>query len=229
MFFGLSVICTLIIVIAVCNSEDHYHINRNTISIITILILFICLPQGVKAIGKTREYCVYSADVERRILTSPSKCVIEAKPISSSRFVYATTVNLDRYQFHNRVRSFYYGKEYVQALPVDLFYVIRDNSLLFDNLPYWFIPFVDVCDIDSVLCLKQNNDSNIIKRGIISLLICPTRTNSINCNYFDFEYRGVVFMAIPLRNDVSSIRNEYKNGDDISISVSNNTHLLSVQ
>ena len=197
-FFGLSVICTLIIVIAVCNSEDHYHFNRNAICIITILVLFICLPQGVKAICKTREYSVYSADVERRILTSPSKCVIEAKPITSSRFVYAAKIYANRYQFHNRVRSFYYHKNFVCAVPKQLYlsYIRQDAASIPEE--YWSFELGSIAkDIKSIRA-HRSQDLHLSRRQRIIRYLLGTLNKDLPIpDYAVLDYNSEPLLIIP--------------------------------
>lgn len=216
-FFGLSVICTLIFVIAVCNSEDHYHINRNTISLITILVLFICLPQGVKAIGKTREYSVYSADVERRILATHSKCVIEAKPISSSRFVYATTVNPNRYQWHNRVRAFYYKKDFVQALPEEL-YGLLSNKSSFGKTSFWYCTGLDGRSVKTVIYKTLADYSSLSRRQYIArYLLGYLSSEIVQQQWIDFENNGVEYIALPKFDSVEKIVVIMKNGSEYEL------------
>jgi hypothetical protein len=120
-FFGASVLALMLILYLLDNlwrkAPSRWCITMS------IIFLALCVPKALRAIQETNHYNMYNTQVESQILATPkSACVIHALSLPpESRFVYATFVDTDRYNFHNRVRAFYYNKDYVQALPEPLY------------------------------------------------------------------------------------------------------------
>ena len=205
-FFGLAVLGMMIIVFAVCNYSDHYEVNRIIGDIVVILILLLCLPQGANAINKAKEYNVYYADVEQRILSSPPKCVIKAMPVASSRFVYATTVESNRYQGHNRIRAFYYNKEYVQALPDNYMGLITEDSTVFRDYPFWFYTGLDGRKVKTVVYNMMYDYSTLPRRQyFVRYLLGYLNSKMVQQKWIDFENNGAEYIAFPKTDSVEKI------------------------
>lgn len=205
-FFGLAVLGMMIIVFAVCSYSDHYDVNRTICDIVVILILLLCLPQGTNAINNAKEYNVYSADVEQRILSSPPKCVIKAMPVASSRFVYATTVDSNRYQGHNRIRAFYYNKEYVQALPDNYMGLITEDSTVFRDYPFWFYTGLDGRRVKTVVYNMMYDYSTLPRRQyFVRYLLGYLNSTMVQQRWIDFENDGVEYIAFPKTDYVERI------------------------
>lgn len=129
-FFGVSVLSTILLISVIRYLMNSVAVPNFALRSVSIIFLALCISPALKAINKTSWYCQHSSEVESCIKASPMACVIEACPVSDSRFVYATKVTGNRYQFHNRVRSFFYHKDYVCAVPKPLYssYINQDKT-----------------------------------------------------------------------------------------------------
>lgn len=126
-FYGVTAFC-FIIIMRLCGNW----ISRCNFKGALVLIFLCCLPAY-------HAYCgiIQYHDVDRffceKILASPFQCVIESPvPPSQNRYCYyggMETLGTDRYNYHNRVKAFYYGKEYIQALPKVVYDAWKRDSL----------------------------------------------------------------------------------------------------
>ena len=132
-------------------------IRRETTSFAFLCFLFlVCLTPTILALRVTKDYSVYDNMVYDEVRNAPIYCIVKEHPFSiNSRFVYSTTLKPDRYNFHNRVKAFYYGKLSIQALPEVLYNALCvghledllqpttreiDGVYLFEFDSFWFLP-----------------------------------------------------------------------------------------
>ena len=155
-FFGLSVVSAIVIL-----QEVNRFFEYKKISLLVVVFCLIIAPvYSYKAYSQIHHYYSFNNEVIDLIKKSPKECVIPYEEYPPKRFVYGTVVNCDRYDYHNRVRAFYYDKEYVQALSDFLYEKRKDSSFLQDanqtkfvwendttqclyvlnNEPYWIFP-----------------------------------------------------------------------------------------
>lgn len=125
-FFG---VCTLCLVMLLRLSRPLAGNWRPNWIVSTVLVLLCAIP-SVLALQATRAYSEYDKSIYDEVRRSPAECVLQARPFEkNSRYVYATALTADRNAFHNRVKAFYYGKDFIQALPSDLYSAVREGTL----------------------------------------------------------------------------------------------------
>ena len=165
----------------------------------------------------------YNDSVVASIVQSPVDCVIESIPTpTKSRFVYDTTVDPDRKAFHNRVRSFYYHKNFVQALPSPLYKVVTDGSLA-DSLEetnmtvedklvyqfqnYWVLP-LDECpqkSIEAIYVLKEREPETSRIKQVAHYLLNSNHTQQTQ-KTFSVESDGIYYLLMPSNSEVQSLK-----------------------
>ena len=217
-FFGLSVLGTILCISAVRYLTHSIVFPHKIGYLVSFLLLVLCFPHGIKAINRSSEYSRYSKDIEERIQSSPSACVIEATPFESSRFVYATRVYANRYQFHNRVRSFYYHKEYVCAVPNQLYisYKKQDASIISDE--YWFIKLDG--SIEDIVGIRAHSSTEILlnkRQRIIRYLLGTLNDESIISDYAVLEYNSETLLIVPHQEAIDKLIITLKNGVTIEV------------
>lgn len=143
-FFGLSVVSAIVILQEVSRFFEYKKISL----LVVVFCLIIAPVYSYKAYSQIYHYYSFNNDVIDLIKKSPKECVIPYEEYPPKRFVYGTVVGCDRYDYHNRVRAFYYGKEYVQALPDFLYEKRKESFFLQDANQTRFI-----CENDTTQCL----------------------------------------------------------------------------
>ena len=125
-YFGFSAFCLLLVLRATHPLLDR--LDQRMFPCF-LLIVLCCFPV-VQALKATRSYYLYDRSVSEEIRSAPEKCIVKKRPyVFKSRYVYVTRPAEDRFDFHNRVKAFYYGKEFIQALPDDLFDAVVSGRL----------------------------------------------------------------------------------------------------
>jgi len=90
--------------------------------IFVLALLTVSIPQCYAAYTDVQEYARYNGGVVDTIRNAPKECVLKKVNVPGpSRFVYAMGVSSDKFGFHNRVMSFMYSKDYIQALPAEIY------------------------------------------------------------------------------------------------------------
>lgn len=126
MYFGVGVF-SLLILIRMGNSLISYMASR---WYFCIVVMLLCVLPVKAALQATKGYMEYDMSVYDEVKRAPEKCVVRARSYDrKSRYVYVTLLQADRYAFHNRVKAFYYGKEYIQALPDDLYDAVVNKKM----------------------------------------------------------------------------------------------------
>lgn len=148
-FLGLSVVSGIVIL-----QEMAKFLNYKIIRTLVITCCLIVIPvYSYKAYSQINKYYSFNKEVINSIKSSPKECVVLYKEYLPQRFVYATVVNNDRYDYHNRVRAFYYDKEYIQALPKFLYEKRKASFFLQDASRTKY-----VCENDTTKCLYTLSD-----------------------------------------------------------------------
>lgn len=96
--------------------------------------LFICLSVlGIsRAFKSIKTYHVYNEVVIAQIKQASSEAILPSVPYPGKEdaFVYVTPLSDDPTNYHNRVKSFYYGKKFIVALPPKIYEeIISSNSI----------------------------------------------------------------------------------------------------
>ena len=152
-YFGVSVLSWLIILRFV----ESFPIMLKQRWIAIVILFVICVFPINASLRATKAYCDFDENQYEEVRQAPSRCVLKDRHYQDdSRYVYVTNLSPDRYNFHNRVKAFYYGKEYIQALPDDLYDVVINGTLdslmirtnksvdgkyLYEYGDYWVLPF----------------------------------------------------------------------------------------
>lgn len=219
MFFGFSVICLLIIYKYISPllkllGKKYY---------ITFLLLLISIIPIRAAFLATHFYYEYNDVVYNEIIESPSKCVVKERNYNNqSRYTYVTELNSDIHSFHNRVKAFYYGKDFIQALPVDLYDAIIDGSLeeklkiiemiidgenVYEFNNYWLLPVLAIPNhrVFAEYTFDVNLSSLSPKQKFVRYLLntLDSRTKSIPC--FSIEIDNNCYLVFP-KDDCMMIR-----------------------
>ena len=206
-YFGLSILGIIITINALRNIIDKFNVSIYLKCGIASLLFLLSVPSEIDAYRKTQEYLSYNVDVENRIKSSPDDCVVELPPnISSSRFVFATHIDYNRYQFHNRIRAFYYRKHYVQGLPSDLLGLVNNEMLNYDDYPFWFFPYSNGKNVISVYYEVIPDNVQVSKRQrVIRFLLGTLNMSQYQQKFFFFANTGVEYLALPINDSVSQI------------------------
>lgn len=228
-FLGLSVISLIVII-----QELVRFFTYKVMHIAIILCCLIVIPiYSYTAYTQINDYYTFNKKVISLIERSPKKCVIPYEEYSSERFVYATVVNNDRYDYHNRVRAFYYDKEYIQALPDFLyekrkepFFLKNSNQTKFicDNdttkylyfitdKPYWIFPLsLKMTPHNKVYAVyhfmnKKNEPLAFhqkVIRNLLGTLVQPEEQKKMV--YYLTTTGGLNYLIFPKEEDVDRIK-----------------------
>lgn len=95
--------------------------------------LFICLSVlGIsRAFKSIKTYHVYNEEVIAQIKQASSEAILPSVPYPGKEdaFVYVTPLSDDPTNYHNRVKSFYYGKKFIVALPEEIFLYLGKRGI----------------------------------------------------------------------------------------------------
>lgn len=128
-YFGVSAFSLAILLRAVEPLWDKLRF-RTVISVFAAL----CCGLPIYAAAKdTLHYREIDAEAKAIVKAAPEECVVrlQEKP-ESSRYCYyggMESLSPDRFAFHTRVKAFYYGKEYIQALPDNIYNAWQADTL----------------------------------------------------------------------------------------------------
>ncbi len=217
-FFGLSVLGTIILILAIRSLSQSVELSRSVRYIVSVILLVLCVFPEINAYNRTKGYIQYSREVENNIIISPSACVIEAIPFNSSRFVYATRVYANRYQLHNKVRSYYYHKDYVCAIPKQLLfsYESQDTSVIPDD--NWIIKLDSGATEVTRISTHTIPDPNLNNRQrIIRYLLGTLNINGVIPDYAVLEYNSESLLIVPQQKNVDKLYITFKNKDTIEV------------
>lgn len=198
---------------------------------VSIFLFLMCIYPCVSAVASVRNYYDYNHTNEAAIMSTPSECVIESRELpKSNKFVYATGISPDRYNFHNRVRAFYYNKEYIQSLPPFLYRQYKkenfvdgldklslglsENDLALDayynsSFQYLIIPIPKEFVLHnyercSILYDNRNEQLKIHQR-IIRWLLGSLENRSQMGEFYWIEKDGDYFYILPYYKDITTI------------------------
>jgi len=212
-YFGMAVLGVIIAITTFYSSNRLFNFPHTVNYCVSVLIFALCVSPAIKALDRTSEYSQYSKDVESRIKSSPSECVIEAIPFYSSRFVYATRVYANRYQLHNRVRSFYYHKKFVCAIPKQLYtsYKTHNLSLAPDN--YLIISLESSHKEIKGITAQLSPDINLSNRQrVIRYLLGTLNDRIIIPDYAILDYQSESLLFVPRQDNINKLLVTFKNG-----------------
>lgn len=128
-YFGV-VTFSLVLILSYCSKIIKY--NSSCLRIVFVLIaLTISGSQYLKALKVAKAYTRYTDEISAKIkLTDGDTVVFGADPFKGeNEWVLNLGYSEDKYNFHNRVRAFYYQKQSMQVLSPSL-YSIYESSLI---------------------------------------------------------------------------------------------------
>lgn len=218
-YFGVGVF-SLLILIRIGDSLVSYMAPRWYFSVVMMLL---CVFPVKAAWQATKGYMEYDRSVYDEVECASKKCVVRARTYDKkSRYVYVTKLDADRYTFHNRVKAFYYGKEYIQALPSDLYDVVIhggpdsmfvatdryiDGKRLHEFSKYWIIPVDEIVNhrVQFVYTHHINREEKTCKQKLVRYLL-----NTMDKGYEIRDAYGVQigvsnYIILPKDNDVVKI------------------------
>jgi hypothetical protein len=210
-YFGVSV-TSLLILMSVGISAIYYMERRCHFSVV---IMLLCVFPVRAALVATHAYTEYDKNVYDEVRRSAKKCVVKAQTYNNeSRYVYVTKLNSDRYNFHNRVKAFYYEKEYIQALPDDLYDVVINGTLdsllvttdrfidgmpLYKYLNYWFFPVDEIPNyrLSARYEYPMKNEDMNHRQKIVRYLLSTLDGGSKELEIFCVETLNNKFVVLP--------------------------------
>lgn len=210
-YFGISVISLLII----------FDVIDSTISSLkkkvyaSILLLFLCIIPIRSAISQTKDYSDFDNATYCEVKKSSARCLVKAHYYNKNkRFsnVISPAISADIDDFHNRVKAFYYEKEYIQALPVNLYDAIINETFdtlivrtdrevngerlyKFDN--YWILP-IDECpkfNVSMTYFYPANRYELSNKQKFIRYLMNTSNVSSKRNTGFYIEFHGKFYLV----------------------------------
>ncbi len=128
-YFGVSVVSFVIVLKWMYPSILKIRTNRY----LAIAMCLLCIVPSYSAISATYKYYVADKKATELVLSSPSRCVIPMQKVpESSRYCfYGGMESLTPYNYdHTRLKKFYYEKDYLQALPNDVYEAWKNDTLL---------------------------------------------------------------------------------------------------
>lgn len=218
-YFGISCLSLIIVLRFFAPYISKYQLNQYA----ALALVAVCAIPSYQAIHATKVYSEYNDTVVDSIVQSPEDCIIESNPTPlKSRFVYDTTVDSDRLGFHNRVRSFYYHKNYVQALPSPLYKAViggtfadnlEETDIMIENKPvsqfqnFWVLP-LDECpqkSIEAVYNMKAREPETSRIKQVVHYLFNSVQKQQAQ-KTFAVESDGIYYLLMPLNAEVQSVK-----------------------
>jgi len=219
-FFGFSVFSLVIITRTLqpilSKLDGHFSLS--------LALIFLCAIPAAVALRATASFFNYDRLVYEEVRRAPSKCVVREHSYSDeSRYVFATTLKPDRYAFHNRVKSFYFGKEFIQALPDDLFDIVTSGRLassltssnkevdgrpLFTFAHYWVLPVDEIPakQLLAVFYYRIDNSGLKAHQKVIRHLLNTLDSATDESLCFGIECGGNKFLVIPQKSEKNLIQ-----------------------
>ena len=185
--------------------------------ILTTMVTLCCIPAGVYAFAGIKRYHDVQAEVVASIKASPKDCILETTPSQAdNRYAYNNNLDGNRKSYHNRVKAFYYGKNFIVAYPQVLLEYISNPKKLSDcpvlaqkdgytlyrvEREYFFITSKSSCDhIDYITyqsdpTYHKKSRAEQIKQYFLGLY--PDKPDIITSGWSaTTDYRGLHFIVI---------------------------------
>lgn len=140
-FFYVTLSWILFIKYIRFNIKFKYNIQNNKWKIATYGLLLISSFGYFNAFKSIKEYYEYNNTIINKIESSPVYCFIKQinYPYKDNKYVYVTELSDDPFNYHNRVKSFFYRKRQIAAWPEKVYNGVLGYERLglrdFDN---WF-------------------------------------------------------------------------------------------
>ena len=219
-FFGVSAFSLVIVL----RTFRPYFSSQDRQGWFRLALIVLCAVPATTALRATAFYLDHDKQVYGEVRQAPSKCVIRERPYSGkSRYVYVTALEPDRYAFHNRVKSFYYRKEFIQALPDDLFDVVTSGKLAssltpsnstMDNYPlytygsYWILPVSEIPSkrLSVIFCYQKDNAGLKVHQKVFRYLFNTLDSSTEEGLCFGVESNGKKYLVIPQKSERNLIQ-----------------------
>ena len=224
-FFGVSAFS---LVILLRTLRPLFSNQRRPYYLFSLVLVTLCAVPTVSAIRTTASFFDYDLGVYEEVCHAPDKCVVRERPFTGkSRYVYATMLDPDRYSFHNRVKSFYYGKEFIQALPDDLFDAVTSGNLdssltpsdktldgrpLFSYGSYWMLPVdkIPAKRLSVVFCYQTDKAGLKLHQRVFRYLFNTLDSSTDEGICFGVESGGNKYLVIPQKSELNLIQIQLK-------------------
>lgn len=213
MYFGITVL-TMVFVFTILSN----FIKKINESIFTpIVVLILCAIPAYYAFSATKSYYDFDKKQTEEIKQAADECIlVDQKYDKSSRFTYVTHLSPDRFQFHNRAKALYFQKKCIEALPSEIFKIIREDSLSsrliktnhhidgmlvyrLKNTDYWLCPLSsEPKGQTSIKFHLINQKETLSKRQyIIRYLLNTLPSNSKIVNCFSISSKDNYYLIFP--------------------------------
>lgn len=94
------------------------------------VLLGLCIPEYIKAYNSIKDFQKYNNEEIQRIKAASDKCLLIQHSYTGKKdkYVYVNELSDDISNYHNRVKAFYYDKDYIAAWPEDLYSIVTDSA-----------------------------------------------------------------------------------------------------
>lgn len=125
------VICTWILLIRFL-SYIPWSVNKVWQTSLGFVLLGLCIPEYIKAYNSINSFQEYNDQEIQRIKAASDKCFLIQHPYTGKKdkYVYVNELSDDISNYHNRVKAFYYDKDYIAAWPEDLYSIVTDTTMI---------------------------------------------------------------------------------------------------
>ena len=129
--YFFNVLCTWLLLFRYL---DDYHLSKRLYQkeSALIVVLSLVLLGGIgTAYNQIHRYHEFHEKIIQQIKESPSDCFLVKPDYSKekNRFVYLNELSSDPSNYHNRVKSFYFGKNYIAAWPKAVYDLVVNNKV----------------------------------------------------------------------------------------------------
>ena len=223
-YFGVSVFSLAIVLRAF--RPNLVRLDRFRFSCLPLVAL--CAIPATTALRATASYSAYDDLVYSEVRQAPRQCIVRERPFDlKSRFAYVTTLKPDRHLFHNRVKAFYYGKDFIQALPDDLYDVVTsrtpdvalaptdikiDGRALYTFGDYWLLPVdgIPAKRLVAAYHVKTDNTHLKTRQRVIRYLLNTLDSPPEEYPCYGIEIAGETYLVLPRHNEQDLIRIQLK-------------------
>lgn len=235
-YFGISVL-SLILAGRMVNTE--YDFNRPVFKYIGVVFVLFLFYKAVGIAQTVNDFRNYKKEEINAIQQAPHECIlIEKEGFKSSRFCYVMGTSPDRHNFHNRVMSFYYGKDYIQFLPRELYELEKKTPVSLEKAlfasaneeksdtiyrlsdRYWIMPVAHERilnkKIDALYKKKDASDSLSNTQRFVRAALNTLNTDSkVGCFYIQKGKQS--YYILPSQQEVTAIYIPFKveDGEDV--------------
>ena len=210
-FLGISILSLLILY---KHFSHLFLLLEKKYYVIVLLLLLSVIPVRIAYLS-TKEYSDYNEVICNEIIRSPSKCVVISHPCDiKSRYTYVTLLDKDIHSFHNRVKAFYYDKEYIQALPHKLYEALQnasfrlqikvterevDGKKVYEFDDFWLLLISEMpkARVYAKYIFEEDLNSLSLKHKVIRYLLNTLHTKEKIFNCYPLEYGNEIFLVIP--------------------------------